>query len=64
MNWIFWIIALIALAAVGIALYERRKKRSLLAHDLNLSPRNAPHTEAARIQAEDATARRISGFDR
>ncbi|MGJ8594690.1 hypothetical protein [Sulfitobacter sp.] len=51
-------------AGVGIAIYEWRKKRVLLAHDLNLEPHEDGHSLAARVHAEDVAFHRRSGFDR
>ncbi|WP_298861862.1 hypothetical protein [uncultured Sulfitobacter sp.] len=64
MEWIFAIIVAFAVIGVAIALFERKNKRNLLKHDLNLQARRDPHTNAAQIQAEHATIHRISGFDR
>ncbi|WP_300031807.1 hypothetical protein [uncultured Roseobacter sp.] len=45
MKWLFWLSVVIFVAGVSIAIWERRKKRTLLAHDLNAA---GPQTEADR----------------
>jgi len=45
------LVGLIALSAV-LAFIERRKRRSLLKHDLNLRPKNSAHTESEIIRAQ------------
>ncbi|WP_299029447.1 hypothetical protein [uncultured Sulfitobacter sp.] len=62
----FIIIVIAAVTVIGIAatIYEWKKKRTLLQHDLNLQACGNPHTHAAKVHAEDVIAHRISGFDR
>ena len=62
MEVIFFLFLAALVAGVGIALFEWRKKRTLLAHDFNLQAREDGHTLAARVHAEDVTVHRRCGF--
>ncbi|WP_375228279.1 hypothetical protein [Roseobacter sp. S98] len=59
MTWLLWGSAALFVTGVGLAIWERRKKRTLLAHDLNAT---GPQTDAdrERIRTEDALINRHS----
>jgi len=48
MSVLYFILGAVALAGVGIAIYEWRTKRTLLEHDLNKARQADPHTESLR----------------
>ncbi|MEH6645396.1 hypothetical protein [Sulfitobacter sp.] len=64
MEIFFVLILAVFVAGLAVAIYEWRKKRTLLEHDLKLQPHEDGHILAARVHAEDVTFHRRSGFDR
>ena len=55
MNGIFWVLGGVFALGLGIALYERRKKKLLLAHDFNqLGAENETDRTATRVKDEMA----------
>ncbi|UWR10112.1 hypothetical protein [Sulfitobacter mediterraneus] len=45
---LYVLLGAVALAGIGIAIYEWRSKRTLLKHDLNKARQADPHTESLR----------------
>ena len=64
MTVIYILLGVTLVSGIAIAIYEWRKKRTLLQHDMSLQPQHRTETQMATIQAQDATQHRISGFDR
>ena len=59
MTWLLWGPVALFVTGVGLAIWERRKKRTLLAHDLNAT---GPQSEADRqaIRTADEMAGRAT----
>ena len=63
MEWIIGAVGVVFGLGVALAVYEYKKKRALLEHDLSLQPNAGAHAHAAQVHAEDVVVHRISGFN-